>query len=64
MFSSARYFATVRRAMTMPFSLSILTISWSDKRLARVLAREHLRHHVFDAGVGDAVAAVGLNARR
>jgi len=33
MLSSARYLATVRRAMTMPFSLSILTMSWSESGL-------------------------------
>src|SRR3569833_2494998 len=32
-FSYVRYFATVRRAMTMPFSFSIFTTSWSDNGL-------------------------------
>ena len=33
MFNSVRYFATVRRAMTIPLSLSIFTTSWSDNGL-------------------------------
>ena len=34
MFSSDRYLATVRRAITMPFSDSIITTSWSDSGLS------------------------------
>ena len=45
MFSSLRYLATVRRAMTMPFSVSILTISWSDNGLVWVFLAKHVGDH-------------------
>ena len=62
MFSSVRYLATVRRAMTMPFSWSIFTISWSDSGLVGVFLLENFGNHVLHAGVGHAVAAGGLDA--
>jgi len=61
MFSSVRYLATVRRAMTMPFPAAFLRLL-IGKRAGGIFLLEDFSDHILHAGIGKTVAGGGLNA--